>query len=88
MTALRKSDAQLVETDIDGERVVMSLVSGEFFALKDTGLAIWRLLDELADRDELLEALQEAHDVGPEVLACDLDAFLAQLLDAGLLERV
>jgi Coenzyme PQQ synthesis protein D (PqqD) len=87
MTILRKCTSRLVETDIDGERVAMSLESGEFFALKDTALVIWSLLDKPIDRAGLLAELANSYDAGQDVLAADLDGFLAQLLAAGLLER-
>jgi hypothetical protein len=87
MSTLRKCASALVETDIDDEKVVMSLSSGEFFALKDTALAIWRLLDQPTDRARLLADLANAYDAGEDALAADLDPFLAQLLEAGLIER-
>lgn len=87
MMMIRKRGGSFVETDIDGERVVMSLDSGEFFALKDTGLAIWQMLESPLDRAGLLERLTRHYGVAEQELAADLDAFLAQLLEAGLVEQ-
>lgn len=87
MVTFRKRGDDLVETDIDGEQVVMSLSSGEFFALQGTALEIWQLLEEWPDRAELLSALEQAYGSGVGDLADDLDAFLSQLVEARLVEQ-
>ena len=85
MTALAKDPARFVETEIDDETVVMLLDSGDFFSLRDTARAVWRLLDGRRDRAAIIAALAESYDAPPAVLAADVDAFLAELEGTGLL---
>lgn len=73
------------ETAIDEEIVVMSLASGDFFSLTGTGKVIWELLDGTRTREALLAELASEFGLREQDLASDVDAFLAQLGDAGLL---
>ncbi len=75
------------ETTIDDETVVMSLESGDFFSLAGTAGAIWGMIDGVRDRDSLCAALAAAYAADPAEIAADLDAFLAELADAGLIDR-
>ena len=84
---IRKRSANLVETAIDDERVVMSLDNGEFFSLTDTALAIWSLIDGTRDRASLIADLAAAYDAPADALEADLLAFLSDLQAAGLIEQ-
>jgi pyrroloquinoline quinone biosynthesis protein D len=85
MTAIKKSDERISEASVDDEVVVMRLDSGEFFSLTGTGATIWRLIDGRRDREELLSALADEYHAEEDQLAGDLDAFLRQLSDNGIL---
>lgn len=85
-TKLAKATTRFSETEIDDEVVVMSLESGDFFSLTGTAQAIWTLIDGTRTRAALLTELAAQFDVEESALAGDLDAFLAQLEAAGLLE--
>ena len=65
----------------------MRLADGDFYSLRDSGRAIWQAIDGLRDRDALLAALAASYEAPHAQLATDLDAFLADLRDAGLLAR-
>lgn len=83
---LTKATDRFSETAIDDEIVVMSLASGDFYSLTGTGKAIWELLDGTRTREALLAELAIAFGQPGQDLADDVDAFLAQLRAAGLLE--
>ncbi len=86
MTApLAKAHGRFSETTIDEEIVVMSLDSGDFFSLSGTSAAAWRLIDGSRDRDKLVAALAADFGVSANAVAPDIDAFLAQLHQAGFL---
>lgn len=82
---LAKATGQFTETTIDDEVVVMSLASGDFFSLTGTSRAIWLALDACHDRAGLIAVLAADYGTGPDAIADDVDAFLAQLAAAGLL---
>ena len=85
-TKLAKATGRFSETAIDDEVVVMNLESGDFFSLTGTARAIWLLLDGTRSRAALLSELTAQFDLEESALAGDLDAFLAQLEAAGLLD--
>ena len=84
MTILAKQSDRFTETDIDDEIVVMRLDTGEFFSLAGTGAAAWRLIDGTRDRSALITALATEFDGVEAEIAADIDEFLAQLKDLGL----
>ena len=86
MMAIRKCSSQFIETDVDDEVVIVSLDDGKFFSLKDTGRAIWKMIDGKLSREALLDRLVQDYDAPREVLANDLDAFLADAQEAGMIE--
>ena len=80
---LRKCPENFAETEIDDEVVVMDMASGDFFSIKDTGLAIWNLIDGTRGRDDLLGELAAQYDAPQADIAPDIDAFLDQVRTAG-----
>lgn len=82
---LTKRTDQFSETAIDEEIVVMSLDSGDFFSLTGTARTIWQLIDGNRDRAALLTALAGHYGCEKAEIADDLDAFVAQLSQAGLI---
>ena len=82
---LTKVPAAFAETRIDDEIVIMNLASGDFFSLKDSGAAIWDLLDGTRNRAAVLAALTSEFDAEPADMASDVDAFLGELRAGGLI---
>lgn len=80
---LRKLTDAFSETAIGDEIVVMSLSSGDFFSLEDTGRAIWLLIDGTRDEAGVLAALAEQY--GGDVDRGEVVQFLTALCDAGFL---
>lgn len=82
---LAKASERFSETAIDDEIVVMNLDDGSFFSLTGTARTIWRLIDGTRSRTALVKALAEEFSTSDTAIATDVDAFLAQLDEAGLL---
>lgn len=80
---LRKLTDAFSETAIGDEIVVMSLSSGDFFSLEDTGRAIWLLIDGTRDEAGLLATLAEQY--GGDVDRGEVVQFLTALREAGFL---
>lgn len=85
MSAIEKCTQAFIETEVDDEVVIVSLDEGQFFSLRDTGLAIWQKIDGERDRDAILDALAEEYSADVDVLARDLDTFLAEVRAAGFI---
>lgn len=84
MSILSKQTDRFAEAAIDDEIVVMRLDNGEFFSLVETSAAIWRLIDGTRDRAALLDALAADYEADGSDMAADVDDFLAQLKEHGL----
>ncbi len=87
MARITKQQTNLIETQVDDELVVVSLANGEFYSLKDTGLAIWEAIDGQRDEASLVNLLQDKFDAPQEQIAKDVRAFLADLAQNGFVER-
>lgn len=85
MAVIEKLVGDFTEADIDDEIVIMRLDNGELLSLSGTGAAIWRLIDGTRDRQALLEAVAAEYSVGKQQSSQEIDAFLDQLREAGLI---
>ena len=84
MGVIAKRLDRFTETEIDDEIVVMTLDSGDFFSLSGTAAAAWRLIDGVRDRGQLIEELAEQYDTRDGEILSDVEDFLAQLEQLGL----
>ena len=82
---LRRKD-DLLETEIDGERVMLDIEAGSYFGLNDIGSRVWVLLTEPHSFNDLCTRLTAEFDVTPDVCRADLAPFVDSLLDSGLVE--
>jgi len=78
-----KATQRFVETELDGEAVIMNVDTGQFHALKDTGLAIWRLIDGERSIALILAELLKTYDVDEERCRSECERFFATLQSAG-----
>lgn len=83
-TTIKRNPA-LVSSDIDGEKVMMSLENGEYFGLDPVGSRIWELIENPISVDKLISLLLDEFEVGE--VQCNLDTieFLNQLQEKNLL---
>lgn len=65
--------------EVDGEIVLISASSGEFFAIKGSGVEIWRLLDESGDLDVIVTGLTKQFAIDHASAKADVVDFLGQL---------
>ena len=78
---LRETAGKYIVLPLGGELDLGSLIT-----LNETGAFLWRLLENGASREELVEALLEEYDVDKERAKKDLDALLAKMNAVGVLE--
>ncbi len=84
MSAVNKVEGSFVETEIDEELVLMRIADGDFFSLEGTARAIWQAIDESRDRAAIVSHLAAEFDAPPEAIAVDTNAFIDELVAAGL----
>jgi hypothetical protein len=70
---------------VEDRVVVLELGSGEYHALNDSGSLMWMLLVDTGDVPAVLDRLRASYDADEAILRRDLAAFIAELVDNGLL---
>lgn len=85
MPPIIKAADQFAETRIDDEVVLMHIDSGNFHALKATGLAIWDLIDDQRDEAAISAELQGRFAVTPDECDREVTRFVGELRAAGFL---
>jgi len=82
-TRLRLADEN-VWSGLGDAVVILDLASSAYLSLDDVGAAVWGSLAESCTVGELEAGLAAVYDVDPAKLRKDLRAFLADLVDRGL----
>ncbi|MGI9351659.1 MAG: PqqD family protein [Rhizobiaceae bacterium] len=59
-----------------------------YFGLKETGVAIWKLLENPLSEEELVKKLCNLYDGSAEEVRADTNALLKELLTEGIVENV
>jgi hypothetical protein len=73
-----------VATSIGDETAVMSLKRGRYYAVGSVAERIWQMLEAPASPREITERLLEEYDITPEQCAREIDVFLIELIEEGL----
>lgn len=71
---------------IDGETVLLNVDGRELMGVNATGARIWELVDGKRTVGELAKTIAAEFTVPPDTAARDVHAFLAELLDRGVIE--
>ena len=71
-------------SNVEQEKVILSLKSGAYYALKGVGSAIWDLL-ESKSFEEIRDALVEKYEVGSEQCEQDLREIIHDFINADLI---
>jgi hypothetical protein len=74
----------LVAESIEGDTVILDLDGDEYFTLNEVAGAIWPLLEEGADIDELVDEVTNKYEVDSERAREDVETFLSGAVDAGI----
>lgn len=86
-TVFVRSDAVL-DNELDGEVVMLSIDSGKYFGFDASGTAVWELLDEPRSLEQVCTTLTERFDVDMETCRRDVAAFMEQLVADGTVRTI
>ena len=86
-----KIKENFVLRQIAGAWVVLPLGSATLdfngmLKLNESGMMLWRFLEQGADKEKLTQALLDTYDVSLEEAAQDVEEFLNKLIQAGCLD--
>ncbi|MBB6018958.1 hypothetical protein HNR77_000015 [Paenibacillus sp. JGP012] len=82
---VKRKEGNLV-SDMGGEKVMMSITSGKYYNLGNTGGRIWELIAEEQTLEQLIQALAAEYDIEPERCGEQVMSFLEHLLREDLIE--
>jgi hypothetical protein len=86
MSKLKLRQTDLAWRQVEGEVVVVDVRTSTYLSANDSGARLWSRLSEGTTRDELVAELVEGWGVDAGTAATDIDKFVQQLRDNGLLE--
>ncbi|MEP9406911.1 lasso peptide biosynthesis PqqD family chaperone [Peribacillus frigoritolerans] len=73
-----------IVSDMDGEKVMLSVANGKYYNLGELGGEIWELMKEPITIQELVTTLQSQYNVDQIDCQSHVTGFLSQLLEQGL----
>jgi len=85
MSHIQISD-DIVYRELDGSIVTLSLATGEYVELDLVGTRFWQLIEQDGRQSSVREGLLASFDIDEDTCDQELNAFLATLLDKGLIK--
>jgi hypothetical protein len=76
----------LLSVEMDGDLVMMSIESGDYFGVSGIGPRIWELIETPRSFGELVDTICAEYEVDAETASADLRIFLDQLSENGMIE--
>lgn len=87
MSELRLRMDRLHWLEADGEVVALDEASRVYLSANPTGALLWQALAKGTTRSDLIRDLVAEYDVDESTASADVDRFLADLDERGLLQR-
>ena len=87
-SVLQRIDIDVVETDFDGDVVLMHIDHGKYYSLNATSSDLWRWLATPTKIQNLVTQLHEKYNCSQEQSFQDILLFLDQLVDLKLVHVV
>lgn len=81
---LSRSD-KMLSTELDQETVLMSIDAGAYYGMAGPARTIWESLETPRRFSDLVQILVDEYEVAPETCAADLQGFLGEMEQEGLL---
>lgn len=76
---------EILASDLDGEKVMMSIKQGEYYGLGKTGTFIWDHIAEPIKIEKLIELITQKYDVSKEQCFNDIKLFITDLVEKELI---
>jgi len=75
-----------IVSDMDGEKVMLSIQNGKYYNLGEIGGVIWECIKEPISINELIDSLVTQYDVEKSECRSQVMEFLDQLVEEGLVK--
>ena len=87
MAARLKLSPDALSRELDGEVLVLDLRTSLYFGMTGTAARIWQLLEAGQGQEEIVRTLANEYDAESQAIAADVDSFVADLVERGLVTR-
>lgn len=77
--------AGFLASDMDGDKVMMSIESGKYFNLGEIGGRIWELIEQPKTIEQVVDALMLEYEIDKEQCETQVGAFIQSLYDNELI---
>jgi hypothetical protein len=78
----------IIVSDMDGEKVMLSIESGNYYNLGELGGEIWDLIKSPVEINNLVNTLLLTYQVGKEECEQNVLSFIEQLINEGLIHII
>ena len=75
---------EILASDLDGEKVMMSIEKGEYYGLGETGTFIWDNIEKSIKIDNLIKLIIEKYNVDKNQCFKDIVPFIKDLVEKEL----
>jgi len=83
-TCLRPNEPSIAATVIDGEAIIINVLTGVYYSLDGVGALIWSLIATGFRNQQIIERVAELYDVSQQQVREDLEKLTGQLLTEGI----
>ena len=87
MTQLRLQKQHVEWREVDGEVIALEQKQSAYLAANQSGSLLWRALADGTSDVELVRLLMSQYDIDADTARTDVDGFVSDLDQMGLLER-
>ena len=77
-----------IVSDMDGEKVMLSIKNGKYYNLGEIGGIIWESIQEPKSIESIIEELKATYDVTAEQCEADIIPFVEMLRNENLIEVI
>jgi len=74
-----KLSPDVVFRDLDGEAVILDLVSGTYFGLNEVGTRVWRLVEEGRNPSQIIDLVAAEYEADRDTIARDVTRLIDDL---------
>lgn len=88
MQCYRIAKPKIVYEVLNTEVIAIDFDTGTYFALPHIAKQVWHLIEQQIPLFQMVRILADAYSQEPDAVLADLESFIAQLLEKGLIEPV
>jgi hypothetical protein len=81
----RVNAPMVISETIDSEAILINLDTGAYYSLRETGAALWQLIEQGAAGQQLIDELASRYDGPSTVIASSIQSLLAELAQEQLI---